>query len=630
MFMSLSVDLISQFAKITNDKQPTVKETVMYGTAVKYNNEMYVRLDGSDMLTPIDTTVDVKSTEEDPSIGIKDGERVSVTLRNHTAVATGNASSPAARIDTVNEIDGKVTTINSTVETINSNVSTFNSTVETINSTVNTMNSTLNTVNSQIDIYNSSFQIKDGVVTGLKGITLDWITTEKLEASLANIDELTANSITTEYLNANYITADQIKTTYAEIKSLNALNGKIENLESGIITTDTLNATYANIDFANIGEAAIKKLFSDYGIIKNFVLKDGHVTGELNAVTVNGDLINANTLKADRLVIKGTDGLYYQLNTNGVDITQTQTDENSLNGQVIQAKSITASQIYVSDLLAFDATIAGFNMVGPPEIENPDDPDGPKIPDPNVPSKLYSGVKNSVNNTTSGIYLDDSGQMAIGDSNNFIKYYLDEEGNKKLEMSADSIKMGSESLVRSSDLNITNETIQSVVNDIEGMSEQVSQQYSQIEQTAGSISSTVSSIQETVDEMNDETVEGSLANQITSTKSELIQTSESITASFTDTINDKISPFEKFIKFTSTGISILQENGDENIELALDSGLIEFRKNGERLGWWDGDDFHTGNIVIDVNERAQFGNFAFKPRSDGSLSFLKVEDESES
>lgn len=38
----------------------------------------------------------------------------------------------------------------------------------------------------------------------------------------------------------------------------------------------------------------------------------------------------------------------------------------------------------------------------------------------------------------------------------------------------------------------------------------------------------------------------------------------------------------------------------------------------------DGVDFHTGNIVVDVNERAQFGNFAAIPRSNGSLSWLKV------
>ena len=49
-----------------------------------------------------------------------------------------------------------------------------------------------------------------------------------------------------------------------------------------------------------------------------------------------------------------------------------------------------------------------------------------------------------------------------------------------------------------------------------------------------------------------------------------------------------------------------------------------FKKNGVQFGLWDGENFYTGNIIIGVNERAQFGNFAFVPRSDGSLSFLKV------
>lgn len=63
------------------------------------------------------------------------------------------------------------------------------------------------------------------------------------------------------------------------------------------------------------------------------------------------------------------------------------------------------------------------------------------------------------------------------------------------------------------------------------------------------------------------------------------------------------------------------ENG---ITLTLENDLIVFKKNGVQFGWWDGVDFHTGNIVVEVNERAQFGNFAFVPRSNGSLSFLKV------
>ena len=63
------------------------------------------------------------------------------------------------------------------------------------------------------------------------------------------------------------------------------------------------------------------------------------------------------------------------------------------------------------------------------------------------------------------------------------------------------------------------------------------------------------------------------------------------------------------------------------MNLVLDNDLIRFTKNGQQFGWWDGVDFHTGNIVVTVNERAQLGSFAFVPRSNGSLSFLKVDGE---
>ena len=50
----------------------------------------------------------------------------------------------------------------------------------------------------------------------------------------------------------------------------------------------------------------------------------------------------------------------------------------------------------------------------------------------------------------------------------------------------------------------------------------------------------------------------------------------------------------------------------------------EITKNGEQFGYWDGNDFYTGNLVVRTNERAQFGKYAYVPRSDGSLMFLKV------
>lgn len=84
----------------------------------------------------------------------------------------------------------------------------------------------------------------------------------------------------------------------------------------------------------------------------------------------------------------------------------------------------------------------------------------------------------------------------------------------------------------------------------------------------------------------------------------------------------KFTELYKFIRFSEDGITI--GDGESGITLSIDNDIISFEKNGQRFGWWDGTNFHTGNIYVDVDERAQFGNFAFIPRSDGSLSFLKV------
>ena len=78
----------------------------------------------------------------------------------------------------------------------------------------------------------------------------------------------------------------------------------------------------------------------------------------------------------------------------------------------------------------------------------------------------------------------------------------------------------------------------------------------------------------------------------------------------------------KHFEFSLDGLVV--KAGEDAMTLTLDNDLILFKKNGQQFGWWDGVDFHTGNIVIDVNERAQFGDFAFVPRSNKSLSFLKV------
>lgn len=90
---------------------------------------------------------------------------------------------------------------------------------------------------------------------------------------------------------------------------------------------------------------------------------------------------------------------------------------------------------------------------------------------------------------------------------------------------------------------------------------------------------------------------------------------------------DARTHFEEIYRYISfEGGNIKLGAGDSAITLVIQNDRLSFRKDGIEVGWWDGTDFHTGNIMVEVNERAQFGNFAFIPRSNGSLSFLKVRD----
>ena len=359
--MGLSNDLISEFVKATKDTKTEKKETTLYGTVKKYMNQLYIQIDGSELLTPVSTTADME-----------DGERAMVQIKNHTAMIIGNVSSPSARTETVNTLSENVIEV--------------------------------------------------------KKVVANKVDTTVLEAEIARIDKLETDKLDATTANI----------TYATIENLNAANAEIGTLKTEKLDTETANITFANIDFSNIGEAAITKLFADSGIIEDLVVSDGKITGELVGVTIKGDLIEANTLKADKLVVLGEDGLYYKLNVNALGEATASSDpkyQNGLDGSVIVAESITAEKVAVDDLVAFDATIGGFNI---------------------GTNSIYSGTKNAINNTTRGIYLDKDGQVNFGDANNYLKYYKDSNNNYILEIAAKSITLGS-----------SNKNLEETINELE-------------------------------------------------------------------------------------------------------------------------------------------------------------------
>lgn len=437
--MSLSSDLISQFVKTTNDTKKSNEETTLYGTATKFNGKMYAKLDGSDRLTPIDTTVDVK-----------EGERVTVLIKNHTATITGNVSSPSARTDDLKDTNKKV-------EEANTKIGTFATVLaDKVNTEqLNATNAKIKTIESDNVIIKEKLTAHDGEFENIKTKNLE--VEEKIKASEGEIDALKTKKIDSEVADFKYAKVDDLNVTNETVHNLSgdysafkestvdkfkANDASIKKLQTDSLTAESADMKYANIDFSNIGKAAMEYFYAHSGLIKNVVVGDQQITGELIGVTIKGDLIEGNTIVAEKLVIKGDDGLYYKLNTDGMGVEAEQTEYNSLNGSIIRAKSITATKIAVDDLVAFDATIAGFNITD---------------------KAIYSGVKESALNTTRGIYLDKDGQLAFGDGNNYLRFYKDSSGRYKLEISAESMNFSSTGASVEDTINDINDKVNSVV-----------------------------------------------------------------------------------------------------------------------------------------------------------------------
>lgn len=466
--MALSKDVMSQFAKAMVPKQES-KEATLNATYKKIDGKEYVQLDGSDILTPVTSSV-VAETDD----------RVKVIIKDHAATVIGNITSPSARnkdlntlkdevdengntikrMDTViqqqqtsiNQIDtkinqhdvlinqhdtlinqqgDKIVSLNNTVISQGNAIEANNNAIIAQGNTIDEMNDTITSHGNSITTMNNTIQQHDNRITqNSNTITQQGNTITQHGNKITEIDNTVQTQGNTIVAQGNTIDAHgtQLTTHNSQITILNSgfviQDGVLTGLSTAVINalkSSTLDTGYAKIDFANIQMAAVQKLFTESGIIKDLIVQEGAITGELVGVTLKGDLIEAGTLVADKLVIKGSDGLYYKLNTTGETVEAEQTTENSLNGSVITAKSITASKIQVTDLVAFGATIGGF------DISN---------------DSIHSHLKPNIDSPNNGLFLGSDGQMALGNDRNHIKYYKDENDNYILDVRLDKLYLG--------------------------------------------------------------------------------------------------------------------------------------------------------------------------------------------
>ena len=589
--MGLSHDLISQFVKVTNDRQTVKKETIAYGTAVELDGKKYVRLDGSEMLTPVSSTADAEANE-----------RVTVLIKDHTATITGNASSPAARKQSVDDVVDQITEVEILVA---NKVSTEDLDAE---------RGRINTLVSENVTIKERLTASEADIDNLEANT---VSTTELNAQKARIDNLETNMLTVGAADIKYATIESLEVTDADFRNLESDYGTFKTATADNFTAvnasiDNLDATYANIDFANIGEAAVEKFYAVSGIIQNLTLETGVVVKELIGVLISGDLIKGNTIQADKLIVRGEDGLYYKLNVDTLGETTASADpkyQNGLDGSVIIAKSVTAEKVAVDDLEAFGATIGGFN------IEK---------------DSIYSGVKSSINNTTEGIYLDNSGQIAFGDSSNFIKYYKDQNGDHKLEISADSILFGSSkksvetSITQNSQQITLRATSESVSEEINSTNSKISELEAQLDIQKQSITSFVKNAQG-----------GSLVKQEANGVCylDMKELEDILTEKNTEAINGvktNISELLKDTEYLKTKTEYIAVGTDDNdkpyIELGEGDSKFKVKITNEKIEFKEGD-FTPAYITneklmiekAEVENELRFGNFVWKSRDNGNM-----------
>lgn len=219
------------------------------------------------------------------------------------------------------------------------------------------------------------------------------------------------------------------------------------------------------------------------------------------------------------------------------------------------------------------------------------------------------------------------------------KLDLDLSNPQNIKISVGKTELTMTDVTNKEHINVT-ERIESAEKDIAENRNQITQNYTSVlEQATQLINNEKEIIMRAMEEY---TETGDFEEFKKTVTAEFSVMSEVISMNFSTTIDmlnsvdgdtqRKFNQFYKHITFTGeNGIEISM--GDGSISLQLDNDIISFKQGKKQLGWWDGIDFYTRNInvtLIDDEDnssgeiRAQFGNFAFVPRNDGSLSLLKV------
>lgn len=461
--MGIDRSILSEFIKVTNDKKES-KQVQLYGTVVTKGNSKCVKIDGSEIITPVRSTTD-----------IKDDERVMVTIKDHMATITGNMSNPSVGNDRVELAEGKIDRFD--------HLFAGNITAE---------------------------NIAAGSITSDK-ILAGSITTDKLMAECIISDKIAADTIESKHIKADAIESEHIKAGSIEAEHIKAGIIEADHISSGTITADkiatgTITAGSGVIADGAIGNAQISKIDAakiEAGTIDTSKVtvqgSNGHLRLKDNRLQVFDGIGEDSKERVSVGDVNG-DGSKFGLRVRGADGETILLDEHGVTREGITDGSITNDKIS-SDAnidgakLNINSVISKINEDGTETIQ------GTKIEvdGTTLETKLYD-IKMKQDENTDSI---SQAQTQINANTNSLKLKVDEQTytNDKKDMTSKLDKNTSEINLMKGQiaLKVEHTDIENAKSELEGvMDSKINTAKSEIKVTTDAISQNVSQLSNTV------------------------------------------------------------------------------------------------------------------------------------
>lgn len=648
--MAVPNELIAKFAKLSKESK-IQRETTVFGTTVEYGGKLYVKMDGSDLLTPVATTSEISA-----------GERVTVMVKDHTATVTGNISNPSASKGTTDAIEDEITTINATIGNFELVIADKVSTKE-LQAEVAKINELMALKANIVDLNATNATIKDlnvqvanidkALITKADIVDLDAANAEinTLKANYADIETLVGGNLTMDNIQSLVLTSSKVTVDNAFIK-----DAMIDRVSADKINAGTINTNNVNIqseDGSMLLRGSLQQFKDAEGNVRIQIGKDasGDFTFALYGADGQGQLINQNGITAsaigDGLIVNSMVSDNANISGSKLDIDSVITE---VNGSTTTIKS---SKIYFDDKKqTLDVAFNTLNTT----VDNTSSTVSSHTTSINT---MQGQISTLISDTT--IINDDGTTTSIKDAFSSMEQTVDgfstkigslettmDDGFKSVDSKISSVEQTVDSL--SSSLSSTTSTIEGIENNM-----------TEFQQTLDGFSTRVTNTETKVDNMKDEillgdtmpTTDGSvvyikdkfaetlttidgISNKVGSLEanfaedgtvtnlvnqvSTLEQTASQFNMEFfqkVDNANQGVNEILSYIKFDADGITIGQDSYP--VRLMLTKDRIKFvDTNGAQLAYFSEGKLYVNNAEI-INA-IKIANYGFLPTANGSLT----------